>query len=237
MAAQNKGYYRKGRMELGDNLDNIRMLDAKVGNRKIFMLWPFVMVLLFVFVLLFVIMRMDPSSENAAGEIWSLYGCGVAVYIIVAAIFFVISRTGPDISILSMTPDEQTRVNADCVTGYRFGDVIICRDCLLTPAAGSRVSAVHFRDLLWIYVDKKWIRYATRKNGMINMAPRKNKFFPKNLGPQLDEDGFYKVMQQFLPWCFYGKTPEVNAMFRKNFPQLIRTVDERRAAFFASQTQ
>lgn len=226
-------------MELGDNLDNIRMLDAKVGNRKIFMLWPGVIALLFLFVLLFVALRMDPPSGNAgaAGQLWSTYGFLVTLYIIAGVMLFVVSRTGPDISISSMTPEEQARVNADCVTGYRFGDVIICRDCLLIPTAGTRVSAVHFRDLLWIYADKKWIRYATRKNGIINMAPRKDKFFPKNLGPRLDEDGFYKVMQQFLPWCFYGKTPEVNAMFRKNFPQLIRTVDERRAAFFASQTQ
>lgn len=220
---------------MGDNLDNIRMLDAKVGNRKIFLLWPGVIALLFLFVLLFVVFSMDPSSENAAGEIWSMYGFWVALYIIAAVMLFVVSRTGPDISIGSMTPDEQARVNADCVTGYRFGDVIICRDCLLIPTAGARVSAVHFRDLLWIYTDKKWIRYATRKNRIINAATRKNKFFPKNLGPQLDEEGFYRVMQQFLPWCFYGKTPEVNTMFRRNFPQLIRTVDERRAAFFASQ--
>lgn len=222
-------------IDMGDNLNNIRMLDAKVGNRKIMLLWPGVLTLLFLFVFLFVITRMGVEGEDAS-MIWNMYGYCVGVYIIVGIIMFLISRTGPDPSIRSMTLDEQARVNADCVTGYRYGDVIICRDCLLTPASGARVSAVYFRDLLWIYTDKKWIRYATRKNAMINAAPKKYKFFPKNLGPQLDEEGFYRVMQQFLPWCFFGKTPETKTMFRRNFPQFVRTVDERRAAYFASQS-
>ena len=218
---------------MGDNLDNIRMLDAKVGNRKIRLLWPGVLALLFLFVLLFAATRMGMEGEDAS-MVWSIFGFLVALYMIVGIMMFLISRTGPDISIRSMTLEEQARVNADCLTGYRYGGVIICRDCLLVPVSGARVSAVHFRDLLWIYTDKKWIRYATRRNGMINVAPKKDKFFPKNLGPQLDEEGFYRVMQQFLPWCFFRKTPEVETMFRKNFPQMIRMVDERRAAFFAS---
>lgn len=221
-------------IDMGDNLDNIRMLDAKVGNRKMFLLWPGVLALLFLFVLLFVTTRMGMDAESES-MIWRIFGFWVGLYMIVAVIMFLISRTGPDISIRSMTLEEQARVNADCLTGYRFGGVIICRDCLLVPVSGARVSAVHYRDLLWIYTDKKWIRYATRRNGMINVAPKKDKFFPKNLGPQLDEEGFYNIMQQFLPWCFFRKTPEVETMFRRNFPQMIRAVDERRVAYFASQ--
>lgn len=220
--------------DMGDNLDNIRMLDAKVGNRKMFLLWPGVLALLFLFVLLFAVTRTGMEGEDVS-IIWRMYGFWIGLYMIVGIIMFLISRTGPDISIRSMTPEEQARVNVDCLVGYRFGSIIICRDCLLIPASGARVSAVHYRDLLWIYTDKRWIRYATRKNGMINAVPKKDKFFPKNLGPQLDEEGFYNIMQQFLPWCFFRKTPEVETMFRRNFPQMIRAVDERRAAYFASQ--
>lgn len=225
---------RKGTvMNMGDNLDNIRMLDAKVGNRKMRMLLPALIPMIFLFILLFVTMRIEGEYR---ADIWGIFGFLLTMYIIIAVMFFVVSRTGPDFSISDMTPDERARVNADCLTGYRFGEVIICRDCLLVPAAGARVSAVHFRDLLWIYIDKKWIRYATRKNGLLYTASCKNRFFPKNLGPELDEAGFYNVMQRFLPWCFFGKTPEVNALFRKNFPGLVQAVDGRRAAFFASQS-
>lgn len=219
---------------MGDNLENIKKLDAKVGNRKIIMLWPGVLALFLLFLLLYVALGTETWGEDTE-MLWRMYALWVVIYIVAALLFFLVSRTGPDISIRSLTPQEQARVNADCMTGYRFGDVIICRDCLLIPTAGTRVSAIHYRDLLWIYTDKKWIRYVTRKNGMINAAPKKNKFFPKNLGPQLDESGFYHVMQQFLPWCFYGKTPEINKLFRKNYRQMIQAVDERRAAFFAAQ--
>ncbi|MCH5274640.1 MAG: hypothetical protein J1E65_02280 [Lachnospiraceae bacterium] len=219
---------------MGDNLDNIKKLDAKVGNRKILLLWPGILVLLLLFLLFYVLLGTEMQGEDT-DMLWRMYALWVVMYAVAALLFFLISRTGPDISIRNLSPQEQARVNADCMTGYRFGDVIICRDCLLVPVSGARVSAVSYRDLLWIYTDKKWIRYVTRKNKMPGAVSRKGRIFSKDLGPQLNEDGFYNVMQQFLPWCFYRKTPEIQKLYSRNYRQLIQTVDERRAAFFASQ--
>ena len=218
---------------MNTKLENLNKVERRIAGKKLLTLWPGVLCLLVLAVVLLLCAQDGTPSSEEWTQVWSAYGMLAGMYIIISVIFFVSAWLGPHWSIATLHPAEQARVNEDCLKGYRFGDVIICRDCLLMPGVGAKLQAVSYRDLLWIYVDKRYIRYVTRKSAALCPVSRKVRFLPKKLGPELDENGFYTVMQQFLPWCFFGNAPEIRTLHKKNFPALVQTVDGRRASYWA----
>lgn len=215
-------------------MENLKKLERRMALKMCCNLWPGISALVFLAGLFLWSAQYEEPDSHVVMQIWSLYGTLIGFYAIIMIIPFVVSALGPHFSIKCLSAGEQSRIDEDCMKGYRFGDVIVCRDCLLVPAPMARPQAVSYRDLLWIYVDKRHVYYVTVKNPTPLSVSRKPSAMPKKLGPQLDENGFYTLMQQFLPWCFFGSQPEIKEMRRRNFPALIQTVEQRRTAYLAS---
>lgn len=200
-----------------EELKNIKELNIKASNRRMLVLIPGFTPLLCLLILFTVIGEGD--------LFWSepYFRLLILVMIIVPIIIFLQAHMWLDRTIMEMAPWERQRVNEDCVTGYRLGGAILCRDCILF--FGQRLMAVPYRDLLWVYQKGSSLYMMNRRRMPWTVSLRFK--LPKG-GTPIDTEGFFTVLQQFSPWTFYGYDPAIKKLYRQNFNQLIYQVDTRR---------
>lgn len=151
-------------------------------------------------------------------------------------------------SLKELTEEEQMRVNEDVLTGYRYANVIVCRDCLLFVV--NNIQALPYRDIVFAFGRSTTYTAAVAAlatvNSIVVVDKRKRQYF-MNMGLKpfwgngqgvfqtIDGRRMFAILQQNAPWSFFGASKENMALF-KHFKKMSAEVEERRRQYFAANS-
>lgn len=218
-----------------ENLSNVMKIQKELARKKHRTFIILYIVLVAILGGLSYLMTLD-------GDMGVLVVPGVLLLLFTLFIVFMYTRTiGVHPSLQSLSAEEQKRVNEDVETGYRFGNIIVCRDGLLM--ALQKMQLVPYCDIVFVYGQNTTytatvVAIATTSSIMVATRDRKQYAINVNISPfygqgnnafqTIDAQKMFEVLRQSAPWSFFGASPENMKLFTKDFKRMVAEVDARK---------
>lgn len=164
---------------------------------------------------------------------------GALLLVLIASVSVIIWKCrGVDKTLKELTPEEQRRMDEDCVDGYRIGNTVVCRDGLLI--AGPAMRALLYRDIVFVYensttyttvavplatVSSVIIVNREKKQFAVNTATRP--FLGKSEKGVIQVQQLWEILQQKAPWVYLGGSVEHMNLYLNRFDEMARTAKEK----------
>lgn len=160
---------------------------------------------------------------------------GALLLVLIASISVIIWKcNGVDKTLKELTPEEQARMNEDCVDGYRIGNTVVCRDGFLL--AGAVIQALPYRDIVFVYENSTTyttvaVPLATVRS-VISINRKKKQFvinaamkppFGKSGKGEIQMQQLWEILQQNAPWVYLGGSVENMNLYLNRFEEMART--------------
>lgn len=212
-----------------ENLKNIMKYQKKLFWKKMIWLVPMV---LFAFGLVGVAV-VAVTVTDGFGAYSMLFGS--LLLILIASMAAIIWKCNSvDKTLKELTPEEQARMNEDCVDGYRIGNTVVCRDGFLL--AGAVIQALPYRDIVFVYENSTTyttaaIPLATVRS-VISINRKKKQFvinaavkpiFGKSGKGEIQVQQLWEILRQKAPWVYLGGSVENMNLYLNRFEEMART--------------
>lgn len=212
-----------------ENLKNIMKYQKKLFWKKMAWLIPLD---LFAFGLVGVAV-VSVTVTDGFGAFSVLFGS--LLLILIASMALIIWKcSGVDKTLKELTPEEQARMNEDCVDGYRIGNTVVCRDGFLL--AGVVIQALPYRDIVFVYESSTTyttvaVPLATVRS-VISVNRKKKQFvinaavkppFGKSRKGEIQIQQLWEILQQNAPWVYLGGSVENMNLYLNRFGEMAQT--------------
>ncbi|MBD5460235.1 MAG: hypothetical protein HDR26_04730 [Lachnospiraceae bacterium] len=216
-----------------ENLKNIMKYQKKLFWKTLAWLIPMD---LFAFGLVGVaVVAVSVTDGFGAGSLFF----GALLLILTASMAVIIWKcNGVDKTLKELTPEEQARMNEDCIDGYRIGNTVVCRDGFLL--AGVTMQALPYRDIVFVYENNT--TYTTvavplyKVRSVIGVNRKKKQFvinaamkppFGKSGKGEIQVQQLWEILQQNAPWVYLGGSVENMNLYLNRFDEMARTSAQR----------